>query len=137
MQRNGEPRENATHYRQLIGWQRALDLVVACYQIADRLPISERYGLSGQLRRAVVSVPANIAEGQGRGSQADFARCLTIARGSLMEVETHLIVAERLKYLSPAEVRPALALSSEVGRILNGLIRRVRTRARESARRTL
>jgi four helix bundle protein len=121
-EQQGVKRNAISHYRQLIGWQRAVDLVLACYQLADRLPVTERYGLAAQLRRAAVSVPANIAEGHGRGSAADYARCLTIARGSLMEVETHLIVAERLRYFGMEDLNNALHLSGEVGRILNGLI---------------
>ena len=117
-------------YRQLIGWQRAVELVIACYRVAGRLPVTERYGLAAQVRRAAVSVPANIAEGHGRSSPADYARCLAIARGSLMELETHLIVAQRLEYIGSEELTYALTLSGEVGRILNGLLRRARLRAR-------
>jgi four helix bundle protein len=129
---NADTKDAIKHHRDLVVWQRAVELAVACYRLTDRLPPAERHGLSSQVRRAAVSVPANIAEGHGRGSSAGYARCLAIARGSLMEVETHLIIAERLRYFRVEELDSVLSLSSEVGRILNGLIRRVQAHARAS-----
>ena len=109
-------------YRELTVWQRAMDLVVEAYQISQSLPATERYGLTSQLTRAAVSVPANIAEGQGRLTSGDFARHLAIARGSLMEVETLLLVTERLEMVSADRVAGALAKTDEISRMLSTLI---------------
>jgi four helix bundle protein len=109
-------------YRDLAAWQRAMDLVEGVYAVTRRWPREETYGLTNQVRRAVVSVPANIAEGQGRRNPREFNRFLKIATGSLFEVETHLLIARRLGYLDAAAVRPLLALSDETGRIISGLI---------------
>ncbi len=111
------------NYSELEVWQKGMDLVIECYKCTDRFPKSEIYGLSSQLRRAVVSVPSNIAEGQGRNHTKDFLRYLFIARGSLMEVETHLRIAARLHYISDGLLTLHLAKCAEVGRLLNGLIR--------------
>ena len=86
------------------------------------LPGSEVYGLSSQIRRAAVSVPANIAEGHGRKHLGDYLHHLSVARGSLMELETHLVIAVRLTYFAADEVRRVFLQSAEVGRMLNGLI---------------
>ena len=86
-------------YRELIVWQKAIDLVVAIYRITQSFPREEAFGLTSQLRRAAVSIPSNIAEGQGRRSAKEFQRFLDIARGSLQEVETQLLIANRLHYL--------------------------------------
>src|SRR5438093_12794483 len=91
-------------YRELQVWQKSMDLVVACYQIAAKFPKSETYGLTVQLQRAVVSVPANIAEGQGRNHTREFINHLSIAYDSLMEVETHLHIAARLVYIAQSEL---------------------------------
>ena len=86
-----------TTYRQLDVWQRAIQLVETVYLLTRQFPADERYGLTSQLQRAAVSVPANIAEGWGRSHRGDYPRHLSIARGSLMEVETLLIIAEKLR----------------------------------------
>ena len=91
--------------------------------MTQRWPKEEIYGLTNQVRRAAVSVPANIAEGQGRRSSRDFIRFLSIATGSLHEVETHLLIAERLHYLDQQSLTSLLKLSAETGRIINGLLR--------------
>ena len=85
----------ARSYADLKVWRLAIDLAVTSCELADQFPAADRYGLASQLRRAATSVPANIAEGRGRGSSAESAHFLRIARGSLMEVETHVIIAER------------------------------------------
>jgi four helix bundle protein len=109
------------HYSDLIAWQKAMDLVVLVYEATESFPPKERYGLTNQLRRAAVSVPSNIAEGQGRCSTRDFLRCLSIASGSLQELETQLIIARRLNYLEEV-FRPGLFESTkEVACLLNGL----------------
>ncbi len=80
-------------YRELKVWQKAIDLVVECYRLSQAFPKDEIYGLTSQLRRASVSIPANIAEGYGRGSHGEYLQFLAVAQGSLKEVETHLIIA--------------------------------------------
>jgi four helix bundle protein len=100
-----------------------MGLVVAVYQASKNFPRDEIYGLTSQLRRAAVSVPANIAEGQGRRSKAEFCQFLGNARGSLLEVDTHLEIALRLEYLSQTVYDQLRERIDEVGRILNGLLR--------------
>jgi four helix bundle protein len=109
-------------YRDLIAWQKALDLVIAIYQVSASFPKDEVYGLTSQLRRAAVSVPSNIAEGQGRHGRAEFRHFLRQASGSLMELETQIIIAERLCYVSSETASRLLCSSAELGKILNGLI---------------
>jgi four helix bundle protein len=110
-----------------------MELVVECYSAAQAFPRAEVYGLTSQLRRAAVSVPSNIAEGNGRASLGDYLRHLSIANGSLMELETHIRVARRLGYLSEAQESQILGVSRQVGRLLGALIRRLRSRRRASA----
>jgi four helix bundle protein len=110
-------------YRDLKGWQKAMDLVELVYNTTRAWPKEEIYGLTSQVRRAVVSVPSNIAEGQGRNSEKEFLHHLYIAYGSLCEVETQLLVAQRLDYLNSDTTRHLLTTSAEVGRLLNGLTR--------------
>jgi four helix bundle protein len=111
------------NYRDLIVWQKAMDLVVAAYVLADAMPPSETFGLSAQLKRAAVSVPVNIPEGEGRGSQPEFRRYLRIAYGSLREIETEVLIAIRLGFTSQASAQPVMGLATEVGRLINGLQR--------------
>ncbi len=113
-------------FRDLIVWQKSMDLVVAVYRLSQSFPNEERFGLTNQLRRASTSVPANIAEGHGRLSQPDYVRFLSIARGSLLEVETFLELAERLQFADQAHIDATLNIAQEVGRLLNGLIRSLR-----------
>src|SRR5262249_25286312 len=110
------------HYSDLIAWQKAMDLVVRVYKATEEFPARERFGLTNQLRRAVVSVPSNIAEGQGRHATRDFLRCLSIAYGSLQEVETQLVIARRLGYLEEEFRAGLFDLTGEVGRLINGLM---------------
>lgn len=100
-----------------------MDLVVLVYHVSKKFPKDELYGLTNQLRRAAVSVPANIAEGQGRRSEAEFCQFLGHARGSLLEVDTHLEIASRVEYLNEEEYSQIQERLREVGRILNGLLR--------------
>src|SRR5262245_25690284 len=109
-------------YRDLIAWQKATKLVTEIYSATQRFPIEERFGITNQLRRAAVSVPSNIAEGQARFSQKEFHHFLSHARGSLVEIETQLLIARDLKYLPPAKAETLLARTTEIGKILNGLI---------------
>ncbi len=108
-------------YRELIAWQKAMDLVEAVYITTKEFPSEELYGLTSQLRRAAISVPSNIAEGQGRKSTKEFVHHLSIAYGSLCEVETQVLIALRLAYLDDGQADKLLALAGEVGRLINGL----------------
>ena len=108
-------------YRDLIAWQRAMDLVEEVYEATKGFPREELYGLTSQLRRAAVSIPSNIAEGQGRNSPKEFVHFLAIAYGSLREAETQLLISGRLHYLNQERVNNLMELAGEVGRLLNGL----------------
>ena len=110
-------------YQDLDVWQKAMDLVVNCYKMCKKFPKHEIYGLSSQLQRAAVSVPANIAEGRQRQHVKEFIQHLSIASGSLAELETHIQIARRLGYLDEEETNRLLNDSSEIGRMLNGLKR--------------
>jgi four helix bundle protein len=109
------------NYSDLIAWQKAMDLVEVVYALSSAFPREELYGLTSQIRRAVVSVPSNIAEGQGRWTTGEFVHFLGIANGSLREVETQLHVAVRLKFVTIADSGAAFGLASEVCRLLYGL----------------
>jgi four helix bundle protein len=115
-------------YRDLRVWNRAMDLVVESYKLTQQLPITESYGLTRQIQKAAVSIPANIAEGHGREHLGDYLHHLSIANGSLMELETHLLIANRLSYLETLELETVLHLAGEVGRMLNGLIQKLKVR---------
>jgi len=110
------------NYQDLIAWQKAMDLVEDVYKASRDFPREEVYALTSQIRRAAVSVPSNIAEGQGRRTTADFLRHLSIAYGSLREVETQILIAQRLKYIVKGNVESVLSRAGEVGRLLNGLM---------------
>lgn len=110
-------------YQDLKVWQKAMDLVFSVYKLSKSFPKDETYGLTSQIRRASVSVPSNIAEGWGRGSTKSYLQFLRIGRGSLTELETQLIIAHQLDYLSIKEHDDLESLLKEVGRMLNGLIR--------------
>jgi len=110
------------HYGELIAWQKAMDLVVLIYRSTQAFPREEMFGLSCQVRRAAVSVPSNIAEGQGRRTTGEFLQFLSIARGSLQEAETQILFAERLGYLPEVKRKELIDSSSEVGRLISGLI---------------
>lgn len=113
-------------FRKLLVWQRAHELVLSVYKMAEKFPKSEMFSLTSQLKRAVVSIPANIAEGQGAGTKAQFARYLDIAKGSLSEVEYYLVLAKDLRYISPETYKEVEALRSEVGFLLYRLIASMR-----------
>ena len=108
-------------YEELIVWQKAMLLAKLVYRIQKQLPKEEVYGLGDQMRRSVVSIPSNIAEGFGRESDKEFKHFLSIARGSLFEVKTQLQLAESLEYLEISE--DVVALIDEVGKLLNALMR--------------
>jgi four helix bundle protein len=108
-------------FRDLIAWRKAIELTKAVYKITQAMPKAERFGLTAQVRRAAVSVPSNIAEGNARQTLQDYIHFLTIARGSLAELETQIIIAQELNMLT--EIGSLMELLLEVDRILQGLIR--------------
>lgn len=108
-------------YSDLQVWQKAMDLVAEIYEVTRSLPVEERFGLAAQLQRAAVSIPSNIAEGHGRKSTKVFINHLSIANGSLMELETQVQIAQRLGYLEAATVNTMLIKTGELGRMLHGL----------------
>ena len=113
---------HTSDYKQLKVWQKAMNLTMEIYRLVKFLPREETYALSDQLRRAVVSIPSNIAEGHGRGTDKEFIKFLWIARGSLLEVETQLIICNRLTLIKVEESKFAQSLIVEVGKMLNALI---------------
>jgi four helix bundle protein len=116
-------------YKDLIAWQKAMHLVTATYRATAAFPKEELFGLTAQLRRASVSIPSNIAEGQGRLSEKEFKHFLGQARGSLMEGETRLQVAGNLGYLTQDQVALLLQSCAELGKVLNGLLASVSKQA--------
>jgi four helix bundle protein len=110
-------------HRDLIAWQKAVELCVAIYSMTKLFPADERFGLVSQLRRAGVSVASNIAEGYGRGSRQDYVRFLRAARGSLYEIDTQLLLASRLEFMTPPSFQQIESQANECSRILLGLIR--------------
>ena len=114
-------------YRDLLVWQKAIDLVTEAYRATAAFPKSETYGLTSQIRRAATSIPANIAEGYGRGSRKEYVQFLIVAQGSLKELETHFIVAEKLSYLTASQTERVLSQTDELGRMLGSLIRKLRS----------
>ena len=115
-------------YKDLIVWQKSMDLTVEVYHLAKLLPKEETYALSDQMRRSAVSIPSNIAEGQGRNSTRDFVRFLSIARGSQTELETQLLICERLGYISSEKLKIAIELCDEVNKMLNVLITKLKSK---------
>jgi four helix bundle protein len=108
-------------HRDLIVWQKAMDLVVEVYRLANLFPKSETYRLVSQLTRAAASVPANIAEGNARGTPKEYAYFLSISKGSLMEAETYLLLAVRLNYVTQEQTAGALGLVTEISKMLTAL----------------
>ncbi|WP_414728244.1 four helix bundle protein [Zhongshania aliphaticivorans] len=112
-------------YQKLLVWQEAMDLVAGVYRVTERLPVTERFGLCQQLRRAAVSIPSNIAEGAGRHSDKEFIRFLNIANGSLPEVETQLLIALQLKYIE--EINELQNSIDKIFAMLSSLKRKLKT----------
>ena len=119
----------ARSYRDLMVWQKSILWVTEIYRITKSFPVDERFGLTSQLRRAAVSVPSNIAEGQARLSAPDFRKFLGQARGAFGEVETQLEIAAELGYLNATKAKELVERTSEVGRMLNGLLTSISNRA--------
>jgi len=110
------------NYRDLIVWQKAVELVTEIYRVTQRFPKDEMYGLTSQMRRAAVSVPSNIAEGQSRLTKGEFRQALGIAKGSLMQLETQIVISQNLGYLTQEEAQALQEHLDEVARLLNGLL---------------
>lgn len=117
-------------FKDLRVWQEAMALTVEIYKCTGDFPKHEVYGLTQQIRRAAVSVPSNIAEGKGHYSDKEFVRFLFHARGSLQEVQTQLLIAEQLQYLSEQDARRLTGMAEGVGRALSGLIASLREKSR-------
>lgn len=115
-------------YKELEIWKKAVDLAVEVYQITRTFPPEEKFGLASQLQRAATSIPANIAEGWGRGSTKECVQFLRVARASLMELETHLILAERLNYLQDDQLEKLQQEVATLGKRINSLIQSLLTR---------
>ena len=113
-------------YRDLVAWNKAMELVTEIYRVTQNFPKEELFGLMSQLRRAAVSIPSNIAEGKGRLSKGEFRQFLGNARGSLAEVETQILIAQNLSYLDEPEINRLLAMVEEVGKVLNGVLSAVK-----------
>jgi four helix bundle protein len=123
-------------FRNLVVWQMAMDLADQIYDAADRLPKQERFVLSEQMRDAALSIPANIAEGKGRWSTREYRQFVRHARGSLLELQTHVLFAGRRRFLSAEHVAKLIARAEEVGQKLNALLRYLNRRARQPTRPT-
>jgi four helix bundle protein len=115
-----------TSFRELVVWQRAIEMSLAIYKLTTSFPNSERFGLTDQLRRAAVSVGSNISEGYGRASRGEYVQFLGHARGSIFEVQTQLTIAQGLGYGTAESLAAADALASEVGRMLNSMMTKLR-----------
>jgi four helix bundle protein len=108
-------------YRELEVWQVAMTLAEECYKVTKAFPKDELFGLTSQIRRAATSIPANVAEGQGRDHTREFLHHLSIARGSLKELETHLILSQRVGLLQEADLQPVMSLCERVSQMLSRL----------------
>ncbi len=109
-------------FRDLMVWQRAIDMTTEVYRLTEAFPKAEMYGLISQLRRAAVSVASNIAEGSGRGTRKEFRQFLKMARGSVCEVQTQLVIAGNLGFAAQDRLLHTESAANEVGRMLNGLL---------------
>ncbi|MEO1130744.1 MAG: four helix bundle protein [Planctomycetota bacterium] len=118
-------------YPDLVAWQLGVELSLRIYRCTSSLPGDERFGLVSQLRRAAVSVPSNIAEGYGRGSTSDYVRFLKVARGSLFELQTQVLITNRLGFLAGEAFEQLEEKSNELGRVLAGLIKSLESGAKE------
>ena len=119
-------------YKGLDVWRVSMDLAEHCYRATREFPRDEIYGLTSQIRRSAASIPANIAEGYGRESTGSLIQFLRIARGSLKELETHIVLAERVEALKPAGSADLQAEADRIGRILRNFIRSLQAKSRES-----
>ena len=111
-----------TTHRDLVAWQLGMELAERCYRLVRSLPLTERFGLRTQITRAAASVPANIAEGYGRRTRGEFVRFLSIANGSLKELETHVELSVRCALLAPEATTSILAVADRTGKVIRGLV---------------
>ena len=116
------------NYADLVAWQKVMNLAESIYRVTKSLPRHETYGLMSQMRRAAVSIPSNIAEGEGRRTPGQFLHMLGVSYGSLRELETQVILAGRLRLVSDEDRRQLIDECAEVGRLLNGLMKSIRRR---------
>ena len=112
-------------YRDLIVWQKSMDMVTLIYKLVLELPENEKYGLTSQIKRSAISIPSNIAEGYGRNYRKDYSRFLQIARGSLFENQTQLEIAVNLDFIKVEDLEEIKELSIEVEKMLNSLIKKL------------
>lgn len=112
-------------YRDLVVWQKAMEVAKQVYLLVKGLPKEEIYALSDQMRRAAVSIPSNIAEGNARNSAKEYAQFLSIARGSKAELETQLLLCKEIGYLTQTEIQPLLVLLKEIGKMISVMIRKL------------
>ena len=117
----------SSDFKQLKVWQKSMDLTMLIYSLVKFLPKDENYALSDQMRRAVVSIPSNIAEGQGRASDKEYVHFLSMARGSLWELLTQLEICERLNYLKADQTMEARNLVNEISKMINALSKALQT----------
>ena len=115
-------------YKDLIVWQKAMDFVEMVYRETKNFPKEELYSLTSQIRRAATSIPSNIAEGQARKSTAEFKHFLSFAKGSLAEVETQLLIAQRLSYINPKQLSELMDTHEQIGKMLTSLLARLSSR---------
>lgn len=120
-------------FKDLIVWQRAIDLGVLAYRLSHQLPKEEKYALGDQMRRSAASIPANIAEGTGGRHTAEYVHSLSIADRSLRELETHLVFGVRLQYFKAPELEEPLRLIDEIGKMLNGLSKSLKAKLNQKA----
>ena len=125
MKINGNIIMSVENFKDLKIWQFGMDIAEQCYKLTQHFPKSELYGLTSQIRRASVSIPANIAEGYGREYRNDYVRFLRMAQGSLKELETHLLLAERIDFTTSEAIVPILKKCDECGRMTRALIRKL------------
>ena len=112
-------------YRDLDVWKLSIDLVKEVYRLTNKFPASENFGLTNQIRRAAVSIPSNIAEGQGRNSSKEFRQFLAVGIGSVAELETQLIIAQEIRYISHGELQPLLKNLDRIRKMIRSLANRV------------
>jgi four helix bundle protein len=118
----------SSQFRNLIAWQKGVDLAVRTYRVCESLPPYERFGLAQQMRRASVSVPSNVAEGCGRGTLPDYRRFLLQARGSVYELETQIEIAKRIGFINETDALGLTSDATDVARLINGIIRELNAR---------
>lgn len=113
-------------YKDLLVWQKGMDLAESVYNISKKIPSNEQFGLISQIKRAAVSIPSNIAEGYGRQSSGSYKQFLSVSRGSLLELETQLLLCVRLKYIDSEEIAELFKEIDSLARMLSSLINKIK-----------